>query len=532
MKLKFNTGGSAPPAQPDPNTPQTPSGGAPKLKLKFGGGGGASSSAAPPPAESATPAAGASEPPKKKRPYNKKPKPADGESPAKKATKKRPRAENDDGEGPAKKPTPAPKKKKTATVDPKPAGSAQPSLKIDTKSQSHSKKPLKLSLKSAGPTSTPRLKVKHQGLPPPRPHGVGYDSGAEDAEVDPSIEHQFILRMIPGDDCEYLRKAIEEKKIGLSKKEGGADVMMRFFDREGRRAMISIRGRHYAASLVDLPAIIEGMKSWDRRGWWKSADICQMLLVFQQVKNEEEAKAVPLPKEVDDKTWAYPHGLTPPMHWVRKRRFRKRVSYRTIEAVEKEVEQLLADDEAAREKGGRSEYTLVDLARLREESEEAHAAEGMEDAEGEDFYDDNGVPIGEPNDGIGDDMDEGEDDLERMLEAEFEDDAGQGPETVADALAGATHVGGTPSSAAVGTEESSDEDDDDDEMDEDARMQQQERQQISEEIAELERELANAKKQLAEQKNPLLKNRAQNNYDSILRNIKIKKTALGEDPDD
>jgi TATA-binding protein-associated factor Taf7 len=31
---------------------------------------------------------------------------------------------------------------------------------------------------------------------------------------------------------------------------------------------------------VDLPCIVEGMKSWDRRGWYKSADICQMLLVL------------------------------------------------------------------------------------------------------------------------------------------------------------------------------------------------------------------------------------------------------------
>jgi transcription initiation factor TFIID subunit 7 len=109
---------------------------------------------------------------------------------------------------------------------------------------------------------------------------------------------------------------------------------MKFFHEEGRRVTIIIRGRPYAATLVDLPYVIEGIKSWDRRGWWKSVDICQMLWVFAPIKKEEEAKTILLPKIIDPDTFQCPHGLTPPMHYARKRRFRKRISRTAIEAVE------------------------------------------------------------------------------------------------------------------------------------------------------------------------------------------------------
>jgi transcription initiation factor TFIID subunit 7 len=50
---------------------------------------------------------------------------------------------------------------------------------------------------------------------------------------------------------------------------------------------------------------------------------------------------------IDEFIW--PHGITPPLHHVRKRRFRKRVNRRTIESVEQEVERLLEEDELAME---------------------------------------------------------------------------------------------------------------------------------------------------------------------------------------
>ncbi|KAI5283057.1 hypothetical protein KEM54_002455 [Ascosphaera aggregata] len=216
----------------------------------------------------------------------------------------------------------------------------------------------------------PAIRLKSKGEPPRRPKGVGYDSEASDAEIDPALEEEFILRMQPGDDCEYLRKAIEEKRFGPPSR-GGADVSFKALTRDGRRSVVTIRGHVYAATLVDLPCIIEAMKSWDKRGWYKSADICQMLLVLGRVANEEEAKTFPLPKDIDPTSWQFAHGLTPPLRWVRKRRFRKRISNRTIETVELEVARLLKEDMEAIEP---PDFEVLDYAQYMREEEEATAA--------------------------------------------------------------------------------------------------------------------------------------------------------------
>ncbi|KAI5282027.1 hypothetical protein KEM52_003795, partial [Ascosphaera acerosa] len=227
----------------------------------------------------------------------------------------------------------------------------------------------------------PAIRLKSKGEPPRRPKGVGYDSEASDAEVDPALEEEFILRMQPGEDCDYLRKAIEEKRFGPPSR-GGADVSFKALTRDGRRCVVTVRGHIYAATLVDLPCIIEAMKSWDKKGWYKSADICQMLLVLGRVASEEEAKSYPLPRDVDSASWQYAHGVTPPLRWVRKRRFRKRISNRTIEAVELEVARLLKDDMDAVEP---PEFEVMDYADYLREEEEAAAAAARAEEYGEDL---------------------------------------------------------------------------------------------------------------------------------------------------
>jgi transcription initiation factor TFIID subunit 7 len=66
-----------------------------------------------------------------------------------------------------------------------------------------------------------------------------------------------------------------------------------------------------------------------------------MLLVENRIPNED-ALGHSKSFNIDDFIW--PHGLTPPLRHVRKRRFRKRASRRTIESVEEEVERLLEQD--------------------------------------------------------------------------------------------------------------------------------------------------------------------------------------------
>ncbi|THH17541.1 hypothetical protein EW146_g3294 [Bondarzewia mesenterica] len=191
----------------------------------------------------------------------------------------------------------------------------------------------------AKPRAAPKLKLKLSEKAAAQAPGTSF-LGAYDRELDSddeelSFEEQFILRMPPGEDCERLRKMVVAR-------ETGQDVWFKFKD--ARRAVFHIGGNAYTSKLVDLPCIIEAQKTLDNKQMFKVADICQMLLVEDRIPNEE-ALANHKSFNIDDFIWQ--HGITPPLHYVRKRRFRKRVNKRTIESVEQEVERLLEEDAAA-----------------------------------------------------------------------------------------------------------------------------------------------------------------------------------------
>lgn len=75
----------------------------------------------------------------------------------------------------------------------------------------------------------------------------------------------------------------------------------------------------------------------------RQTDPRQMLVVENRVKEES---AIPHPTGHQDE-YIWPHGITPPMRHVRKRRFRQRLSRRAIEVVEEQVEELLKRDSEA-----------------------------------------------------------------------------------------------------------------------------------------------------------------------------------------
>lgn len=202
--------------------------------------------------------------------------------------------------------------------------------------------------------------------PKTKPYMQGYDRelDSEDEETGEGMafEEQLILRLPEGPgvngELDQLRKTI--KKRGTL-----PDTWFKFKD--SRRAVFYIAGQPYAAKIVDLPCIVESHKTLDNKQIFKIADISQMLLVERPVANESEAveAAASSTREAgqakvgfnaDD--YIYPHGITPPMHWARKRRFRKRIHNRGIDTVEKEVENLLNDDRRAE----KVEYEFVDPA--------------------------------------------------------------------------------------------------------------------------------------------------------------------------
>ncbi|KAJ3385880.1 hypothetical protein HDU92_002818 [Lobulomyces angularis] len=151
-------------------------------------------------------------------------------------------------------------------------------------------------------------------------------------EVVPQENH-LILRVLPQELNAKLRQAIRSK-------EPPADLILKFKD--DRNAMLKLGNDKYKASLMDLPTLIESMKTFDNKSFIKIADISQMLLVDDPVQSTSKKK-----KKTGESEFVFPHGLTPPMKYCKKRRFRKRISKSAIEDVEREIERLLLADYAA-----------------------------------------------------------------------------------------------------------------------------------------------------------------------------------------
>lgn len=365
--------------------------------------------------------------------------------------------------------------------------------------------------------------------------GLGYDSEASDREEDPAIEEQFILRMKPGPDCEYLREVIDSRQL-----DNTTDVWFKFKDH--RRAVVCVRGNLYAALLVDLPCIVESSKTMDKKAIFKTGDICQMLLVGDRLLSEDAIFGIPF-KQSDI---IHPHGLTPPLQYVRKRRFRKRVSNRTIEAVEAEVDRLLAADQDAES----SKYELLDAEQLLREEEEEEGRYDMLGQAGGDGHGEIMSTEGETcmeGDGYHDEDAEGEDDYEMddddlamQMESALmggEDAAGG----VDNGLAPVTLNGSNNETVEVeveaeeSDEEEEDGDDEEDaeaELDENAQESAQQSQKIREEIADLETAYKAQLRELEKATNPIIKARKQSALDKIINELEFKRNTLVGPPGD
>ncbi|GAA5968144.1 hypothetical protein JCM11641_003747 [Rhodosporidiobolus odoratus] len=183
-----------------------------------------------------------------------------------------------------------------------------------------------------------RLKVKvGQGGPGRPPNdAVGWDRELDSDPDEPlAIEEQFILR-VPPEVAPKLREQVDKRDVP-------ADVWFKFKD--SRRAVFHAGDKLYGAKLVDLPALLESQRLSGSGGQTvKVADISQMLLVEEEIREENQATRE---KVFNIEDFVYPHGITPPLKHVRKRRFRKRINRRTIEQVEEAVEKLLEADARA-----------------------------------------------------------------------------------------------------------------------------------------------------------------------------------------
>ena len=97
---------------------------------------------------------------------------------------------------------------------------------------------------------------------------------------------------------------------------------------------------------------MESHKTIDNKFFYKTADICQLLICKEGegFSDEEEPSSPVKKKKLDtykvDKKYLFPHGVAAPLKNCRKRRFRKTLKKKYVEApeIEKEVKRLLRVD--------------------------------------------------------------------------------------------------------------------------------------------------------------------------------------------
>lgn len=339
----------------------------------------------------------------------------------------------------------------------------------------------------------PKLKLKLSDKAASQAPGTSflgqYDRELDSDDEDLAFEEQFILRMPPGDDCDKLKKSIASREVG-------DDVWFKFKD--SRRAVFHVGNSLYSAKLVDLPCIVESQKTVDNKQMFKVADICQMLVVDNKISSEDQVKKE---KSFNIDEFIWPHGVTPPLRHVRKRRFRKRVNRRTIESVEQEVERLLDEDSLATE----VKYEVLDNvnpdmsdSEFIEQEAPTPAVSDMADAPtpGGDVGD--GEEFEEPEEN---DEEEPDGDIDEELAAELDlalgdDDVDEDDED----------------------EDESEEEDSEDEDDEDAQA----RKLLSEEIRDLEAAVSKKGNEIASSGNPLIRKRFEDALKKLTADLEMK----------
>ncbi|XP_077165359.1 transcription initiation factor TFIID subunit 7-like isoform X3 [Paroedura picta] len=164
------------------------------------------------------------------------------------------------------------------------------------------------------------------------------------------LESQFVLRL-PPEYASTVRRAVQSGSVGLKDR-----LTIELHD--GRHGIVRVDRVPLAAKLVDLPCTIESLKTIDKKTFYKTADVCQMLVCTVDGElypplEEPAASTDPRANKKKDKDrekkFIWNHGITLPLKNVRKRRFRKTAKKKYIESpdVEKEVKRLLSTDAEA-----------------------------------------------------------------------------------------------------------------------------------------------------------------------------------------
>ncbi|KAI5170759.1 transcription initiation factor TFIID subunit 7 [Nematocida sp. LUAm3] len=139
------------------------------------------------------------------------------------------------------------------------------------------------------------------------------------------MEDQFILRP----PRRIREKLLEDVKSGKLEK---ISIKMN----SSREGVLTYEGCSYTGALIDTPTIIESHKTLDNKQFVKIADISK-IMVFSE--GDELQRAI---KDAEIS------GITPPLAYVKNRRFRKRLTKAPIvEEIERAVTRLLNKDKEA-----------------------------------------------------------------------------------------------------------------------------------------------------------------------------------------
>lgn len=176
-------------------------------------------------------------------------------------------------------------------------------------------------------------------------------------EAPAELESQIILRL-PGQVSAALRAAVRSGVMNLK------DRLTIQLEPDNRHGIVRFDRWTLSARVLDLPSIIESHKTLDRKTFYKTADVAQIMVCKEDDGGEDEearkAAAAALddeetsPRKKDrrdakDKKYQHPHGITPSLKNVRKRRFRKvlKKKYVDFPEIEKEVKRLFRMDNEA-----------------------------------------------------------------------------------------------------------------------------------------------------------------------------------------
>ncbi|KAL6480108.1 hypothetical protein MHYP_G00111410 [Metynnis hypsauchen] len=164
------------------------------------------------------------------------------------------------------------------------------------------------------------------------------------------LESQFVLRL-PQEYASTVRQIAQSGSMNLK------DRLTIELHADGRHGIVRVDRVPLACKLVDLPCILESLKTVDKKTFYKTADVCQMLVCtldgdlyppLEEPTGTTDSKSKKKDKD-KDKKFIWNHGITCPLKNTRKRRFRKTAKKKYIESpdVEKEVKRLLSTDSEA-----------------------------------------------------------------------------------------------------------------------------------------------------------------------------------------